>query len=278
MPAQQKDIHMIGSVVNLWRYPIKSMMGEELNAVELVEGSLLGDRRYALRDTETGKIASAKNPRKWPGLFDFRATFLEPPHINGDLPAIRVTLPNGQSITTEQAQFNDVVSQTLGRRIELASTGIQAPALEEYWPTVDGLTYNDTVTDEAMPEQTFFDLAPIYLLTTATLDRFHEFYPQGRFEARRFRPNIVIQPTSDTSDFVENAWVGQTLAIGPEVRLRITDPCPRCVMTTLPQGDLPQDLGILRTIVKHNNAHVGVYATLIQPGTVHRGDSISILP
>ena len=158
----------------------------------------------------------------------------------------------------------------------LCSTTLQAPHLEEFWPEVEGLAYNDVVTDEAMPEHTFFDLAPIHILTTATLDRLRDLYPQGRFEARRFRPNIVIEAAAWSTGFVENDWVGHTLAIGDEVRLSVTAPCPRCVMTTLPQSDLPGDLGILRTAVRYNKAHVGVYATVLQAGTIRRGDAVRL--
>ena len=98
----------IGTVVSLWRYPIKSMLGEELNATAIVGGSVLGDRSFALVDAETGKVVSAKNPRKWPKLFDFRAAFVEPLHIGADLPPIRVTLPDGSTILTKQNDFNEI--------------------------------------------------------------------------------------------------------------------------------------------------------------------------
>jgi len=102
------------------------------------------------------------------------------------------------------------------------------------------------VTDEGMPEDTFFDLGPVHILTTSTINQLRELYPQGRFEVRRFRPNIVVETPGETG-FVENAWLSHTAAIGHEVLLRVFNPCPRCVMTTLPQADLPQDHGILRT-------------------------------
>ena len=141
---------------------------------------------------------------------------------------------------------------------------------------MDGLEHRDTVTDFALPEGTFFDVAMVHLLTTATLDRLRELYPQGRFETQRFRPNIVVQLVSVEQGFVENAWVGHTLAIGPEVRLSITGPCGRCVMTTLAQGELPRDPGILRTAAQHNRANVGVYAGVTRGGVIRRGDQISL--
>ena len=259
-------LQSVGALVSLWRYPVKSMGGEELNAVAIAGGSLLGDRPYALVDSATGKVASAKHPRKWPGLFQFRATFVEPPQLGAALPPVRVMLPDGFTVTTKQANFNQVMSQALEREVALCSTTLQAPHLEEFWPEVEGLAYNDVVTD----------VAPIHILTTATLDRLRDLYPQGRFEARRFRPNIVIEAAAWSTGFVENDWVGHTLAIGDEVRLSVTAPCPRCVMTTLPQSDLPGDLGILRTAVRYNKAHVGVYATVLQAGTIRRGDAVRL--
>jgi uncharacterized protein YcbX len=101
-------------------------------------------------------------------------------------------------------------------------------------------------------------------------------YPQGRFEVPRFRPNIVVAPASGEPDFVENAWIGHTLAIGDAVRLSITGPCGRCVMTTLAQGDLPPDPGILRTAAQHNKVSVGIYATVERGGSIHRGDAVRV--
>ena len=105
-----------------------------------------------------------------------------------------------------------------------------------------------------LPAGTFFDAAVVHLVTTATLDRLRSLYPMGRFEPRRFRPNIIVATGSDASGFIENDWVGHEIAIGEHVRLRVTMATGRCVMTTLPQGDLPKDSGILRTAAQHNNA------------------------
>src|SRR5260370_12008037 len=120
-----------------------------------------------------------------------------------------------------------------------------------------------------MPAGTFFDLA-VDLLTTATIKHLRAVYPQGRFEPRRFRPNIVVSAGGEDVGFVENDWIGRTVAIGDNVRLAITEPCPRCVMITLPQGDLPKDSGILRTAAQHNAVNVGVYASVVSGGTLRR--------
>ena len=267
-----------GSVVGLWRYPVKSMMGEELNAAEVTDRGLVGDRQFAVVDASTGKVAGAKNPRKWGNFFDFRAAYVEPPERGSKLPAVRLTLPDGMVVTSEQPDLAEVLSRALGREVAFAeaqhdgeSSGAQA---EEYWPDMEGLDYRDTVTEWELPAGTFFDLAVVHLLTTSTLDRLRQLYPEGRFEVRRFRPNIVV--ASGGSGFVENDWVGHTVAIGDEVRLRISGPCPRCVMTTLPQGDLPKDAGILRTAAQNNEANVGVYADVVKGGTVRRSDKVTV--
>ena len=126
-----------------------------------------------------------------------------------------------------------------------------------------------------MPAGTFFDLA-VDLLTTATINHLRALYPQGRFEPRRFRPNIVVSAGGDDAGFVENDWIGRTVATGDNVRLAITEPCPRCVMITLPQGDLPKDSGILRTAAQHNAVNVGVYASVVSDGTIRRGDPVTL--
>jgi uncharacterized protein YcbX len=266
----------LGSVVSLWRYPVKSMMGEELNATEVTERGLLGDRAYALVDSSDGKAASAKNPRKWPRLFDFRATVIGPARAAAKVPPVRIALPDGTIATSDQGDLNQILSKALNRAVTLGAAQRGAVNAEEYWPDIDGLDHRDTVTDFTLPEETFFDVAMVHLLTTATLDRLRELYPQGRFEVRRFRPNIVVQLGSSETSFAENAWVGHTLAIGTAVRLKITSPCGRCVMTTLAQGDLPKDPGILRAAAQHNQVNVGVYAAVEQGGTIRRGDPVRI--
>jgi uncharacterized protein len=280
---------VLGSVVSLWRYPVKSMMGEELNASEVTPRGLLGDRAYALVDSLDGKVASAKNPRKWPQLFDCRAVFVDEPRPGAPMPPVRLTLPDGTLVTQGQGGLNPILSQVLQRDVTLQAAergheaGVEstfpnpwAASAEEYWPDLEGLDYRDTVTDFALPEGTFFDAAAVHVLTTATLDRLRELYPQGRFEARRFRPNLVVAPVHDVKDFVENGWIDHTLALGDDVRLRVTGGCPRCVMTTLAQGDLPQDPGILRTAAQHNHVTVGVYAAVVRGGRIRRGDPVRL--
>ena len=175
-----------GSVVALWRYPVKSMMGEELNASEVPVRGLLGDRQFAVVDASTGKVAGAKNPRKWGNFFDYRAAYVEPPTRGSALPAVRLTLPDGSVVTSEQRDLPQILSTALGRDVVLAQANDSDRATpahaEEYWPDMGGLEYRDTVTEWELPARTFFDLAVIHLLTTATIDRLRALYPAGRFE------------------------------------------------------------------------------------------------
>jgi uncharacterized protein YcbX len=258
------------SVATLWRYPVKSMQGEELNASDITAAGLLGDRQFAVIDPATGKVAGAKNPRTWPGFFYFRAAYTEPPRPGSALPAVRVTMPDGTCATTAEADLRKLLSEALGRDVTV-SAPVSAATAEEY------LIADDAVASFDLPGGTFFDAAVVHLVTTATLDSLRALYPAGRFEPRRFRPNIIVATGPEVTGFAENDWVGREIAIGDEVRLRVTMATGRCVMTTLAQGDLPKDSGILRTAAQHNNAQVGVYAEVLDGGQVRRGDTVTIL-
>jgi hypothetical protein len=276
----------IGSVGSLWRYPVKSMLGEELESCGVGERGLAGDRAYALVDAEDGKVASAKNPRKWAALFGCRAEFRD------ETRAVRITLPNGAEIRADDPDAAASLSRLLGRKAELQTRAASNPILEEFW--LEGGPDGRPVTDEPIaqgsPPGTFFDYAVIHLVTTATLERLSQLYPEGRFDPRRFRPNVLVAVGKGESGFIENGWVGKTVAIGDSVRLALTDPCPRCVMTTLAQEDLPADPGILRTAARHNSlvggeargpdgaypASVGVYAKVLVEGVVRRGDPVRV--
>jgi len=276
----------LGSVSALWRYPVKSMMGEEMKVAEFTQRGIIGDRSYALIDPSNGKVVSAKNPRKWGALLDFRANFIEAPRAGEKMPPVEIALTDGSHMRSDERNINALLSSVLKREVRLGATPPEAASLEEYWPPIDGLAHQDTITDETIAMAapgTFFDCAPVHILTTGTLERLKEAYPSGLFDVRRFRPNIVVE-TAQQRDFVENAWVGQTLAVGDAVRLRVINPCFRCVMTTLPQGDLPNDPGILRTAVQQNSIKgtmservmpsVGVYAVVMRGGRIGNGDSV----
>ncbi len=267
--------NQVGVVAAIHRYPVKSMMGEELNATRVGIKGLLGDRIFSIADPATEKVASAKNPSKWPALFSYRAAFTRPLD-KGALPPAQITFPDGNSISTEDSQIESKLSASLGKPVRFLAGPLASGTLEEYWPDIDGLARRDVVTDEAMPAGTFFDCAMVHFLTTATLDSLRASYVEGRFESRRFRPNFVIETSPELTGFPENQWDDKILAIGEEVRLKITGPCGRCVMTTLAQGDLPKDTGILKAAAKYNQARVGAYASVLQGGDVRRGDIVRI--
>jgi MOSC domain-containing protein len=202
----------VGSVAALWRYPVKSMMGAELNSSDVTDRGLLGDRQFAMADRATGKVGGAKNPRKWGNFFDFRATYPEPPRMGATAPG-----PGSPSLTAPRSRPGKPTWSRFCRGCSGGTwpwrkrgPGHGPPALpaEEYWPDMAGRDYRDTATDFEMPAGTFFDIGVVHLLTTATLDRLRALYPQGRFEARRFRPNIVISTSGEDQVFVENDWVG----------------------------------------------------------------------
>jgi hypothetical protein len=160
---------------------------------------LLGDRVFGLVDRADAKVATAKNPRKWPNLFDYRAAFVEPPRPGAMMPPVRITLPDGTSVTSEQSDHNQIPCQALHREVTLEATERKQPAgttslSEEYWPDMEGLDHRDTVTDFALPEGTFFDIGLVHLLTTTTLDRLRQLYPQGRFEVRRPQTEWPVRP------------------------------------------------------------------------------------
>jgi uncharacterized protein YcbX len=286
-------VEPVGSLVGLWRYPVKSMQGEELNGAWLGERGLLGDRAYALLDQATGHIASAKHPRKWAKLFACRAAFAAPPQPGAALPPIWITLPDGGVIHSDQADVDQALSRALGQDVRLIAEAPAAPTREANRTPIDADESPEIIRQEALalaaPAGSFFDYATLHILTTATLDRLRELYPAGRFEARRFRPNIVIAPSGGKRGFVENDWLGRMLTAESGMRLRLIDPSPRCVVTTLAQGDLPRDPGILRTLGRHNpvasatlapgvllDAVAGVYASVLAGGALRRDDQVRL--
>ncbi len=279
-----------GSVISLRRYPVKSMTGEKLAETVLTQRGLLGDRAYALVDTQTGNVASGKNPRKWSRLLSCRSEFIDPPRSVETIPTVRITLPDGQTVASDQEDVHDVLSRFLGHQVQLTAAPPSAPNLEICLTGLEGIAPKDTVLDLAMgqgaPEGTFFDFGVVHIITTASLAQLQEHYPAGCFDERRFRPNIVVESAPGETGFVENEWIGHTIAIGDEVRLQVFAPTGRCVMTTLAQGDLPHDPGILRTTADHHRVHVaaldkdlpavGVYANVLNGGTIRTSDSVRV--
>jgi uncharacterized protein YcbX len=250
----------LGRVVALWRYPVKSMRGERLQGCHVARRGVLGDRAFALQDVETGRIASAKSPRMWPDLLRFHAAFVEEPEPEAPLPPVRITLPDGRRVRTDEKGVEDVLSRATGRRVRLISEPPEGATFDYY--VAEGAEpggRSDVYTEVSMdPFRTgsLHDSSPIHVLTTASLARLQALHPEGLFVAERFRPNIVVEPEAGASGFVENDWLKRELCIGGAM-VRITFPTSRCVMTTLAQEGLPKDPGILRAVAEHNRLEVG---------------------
>ena len=289
----------VGAVKALWRFPVKSMRGEKVEVADLTDRGFVGDRAYALVDTETGKVMSAKTPRLGQKLLGCRASFIDAPGEGDEQPPVRITLPDGTSIRGDAADAAAALSELLGRPVTLERAAPEDFTIDQYHPDIEDLDpagHRDTVTEtrlgsaffakaglpSAVAVGSFFDLFPVSVLTTSTLDRLNELRPETQFDERRFRMNIIVE--THASGFVENDWPGSELRIGDTVRLDVAIPDPRCVMTTLAQDELPQDREVLRTLARQNRIEVasglypcaGVYATVGSAGTIRAGDAVSL--
>jgi len=273
-----------GQVSTLWRYPVKSMSGEQVTESLVTEGGLLGDRGYAVIDQSNGKVASAKFPRKWSKLIELRAAFASPPEGGASLPPVRIIWPDGAAVGSDEQGVDASLTEMLGRLVTLTTTKPDKVSVERLEPLAEAEEILDI--GALMMEGRFSDYAPLHLITSATLGRLSEIRPESQFDPRRFRPNLMID-TDDGNGFVENDWVGRTVAIGDDVRLRISDPTPRCSIPTLGQEFLAKDPSVLRTIVEHNRIPVpvlggetrpcvGVYGFVLAGGTVRKGDPVRV--
>jgi len=274
------------AISSLWRYPVKSMAGEEVEAVDVTAAGLTGDRAYALVDTANGKVGSAKSVRKFGGLLKSQARFVTPPATGAPAPPVRITLVDGAVCRSDQPDLDAVLAAAFGPQVSLVSAAPSGLMLEFAAGTLGGKFAETTELPvaSAAPPGRLFDYACVHLITTATLRRLAAEYPGGQFAIQRFRPNLVVE-CGEVSGFVENSWAGRTLAIGPDLVLNVSIPCPRCVMTTLPRTDLPLDPGILRTAAQLNKLDlgdfgslpcVGVYADVVKPGRIERGDPVRL--
>jgi uncharacterized protein len=290
----------VGTIQALWRFPVKSMRGEKLDIAELEEGGIVGDRAYAIRDRKTGKIASAKHPKMWPNLLECQAAFVAPPRSGEELPPARIELGDGSTVLSDASDVEAVLSRFFGREVELARTAQNGYTIDQYHPDEENYDpeghrdevvearlgaafFNERGLPSAVPEGSFFDLYPLSVLTTATLDHLSELEPESRFDPRRFRMNVIV----DTPDrgFVENEWVGRTLAVGDSVQLGVALPDPRCCMPHLAQEELPKDARILKALARHNRIDVagalypcaGVYAVAEATGTLQKDDRVTLV-
>ena len=288
----------VGTVSAIWRFPVKSMQGERLDAAEVTESGIVGDRVYALVDRETGKVVSAKHPKKWPNVLACGARFAEPPVAGEDPPPVQIELPDGTTVMSDRPGAGDVLSRWFGREVELAAAAPRDYTIEQYHPDFDydpehrdelvdqrlgAAFFNERGLPSAVPEDSFFDLFPLSVVASSTLERFAELQPGSDFDVRRFRMNLVVD--TPASGFVDNGWVGRQLEIGTGVRVNIAMPDPRCVMPSLAQPGLERDGEVLRAIAKHNRLDVagmrypcaGVYALAEARGSVRAGDEVALV-
>ena len=291
----------VGTVVGLWRFPVKSMAGEQIAEAELTERGVVGDRGYALVDVQTGKVVSAKSVKLFPDVLTCQARFVEAPRAGQELPPVRIVLPNGSSVTSDASASDRVLSAYFNREVTLARTAPESFTIDQYHPDIEGADpaghrdkvieakvgsafFADAGVASPVPVGAFFDLFPLSVLTTSTLEQLRASRPQSLIDERRFRMNVIVG--TKAVGFLENGWVNRDLGVGATARLHVAMPDPRCVMTTLAQGDLPRDTEILRTLVQHNRVQVGsggqfpcagIYAVVAAGGTLRTGDPVELI-
>jgi uncharacterized protein len=232
----------VGSVIELRRYPVKSLAGETLSVAAVDERGLDGDRRWAVTDTD-GKFGSSKSTRrfrKMEGLLQLTANYDR--HRN----AI-IGFPDGRRISGDDPSVHEALSDHVGRPVQLLPEGMVS----------------------------HFDEGPLHLVTTASLAALADRHG-APVSIARLRANLLVDVGTATG-FVENSWTGQTLAIGPALVISIREPMSRCVMVDLAQHDLLAAPGLLDTIGRHNRACIGVVADVLHPGTTRLGDPVQLL-
>ncbi len=284
----------VGSVAELWRYPVKSMQGERVDATVAGERGLSGDRGWAVVDAETGHVVSAKRPKLWLTMLECAAAYAEEPQGDGPAAPVRIALPDGREVHSDDPDRDRLLSDALGRPVTLESRMPEDATYELRAADAEGLDVPepDRLTESRVgvvaPPGTFFDTSTLHVLATETLEALAGMHPDGRWDMRRFRPNVLVTLDEPPAEgFAENAWVGHSLGLGDETEAVVLAPMPRCVMTTLPQGELPRDPLILRTLAERNRqelgehgnfACVGAMVNVSVPGRVAAGDEVSVRP
>lgn len=282
----------IGTVAELWRYPVKSMQGEALDPATAGERGLAGDRGWAVVDAETGKVASAKRPKLWLTLLECAAEYVDEPGTDGAAATVRITVPDGRAVTTDDPDRDAILSEGLGRAVTMSSSAPEGATYDLRAQDADGLDVPEPekLTESGVglfaPPGTFFDTATMHVIPSSSMRTLAEAHPDGQWDRRRFRPNVVVDlDDPPEGEFAENGWVGRSLGLGDETQVAVLAPMPRCVMTTVPQGDLPRDPLILRTLAEQNRvelegygtyACVGVLANVSAPGRVAVGDEVAL--
>ncbi|BBX23307.1 molybdenum cofactor biosysynthesis protein [Mycolicibacter terrae] len=286
---------LVGRVKTLFRFPIKSVGGHGIDSGYVEPHGGLGDHRYAFIDVETGNLCNAKNPRKYASLLACRAYYLDEPQRGRPLPALEVAFPDGSRHRNVGTELDEAMSRYLGRTVRLAAEVPADAKTELVWEATTGLpkdgayshtTRNsdgdDVLTYGPLQADRFFDLTPLHIITTSTIEHFQQLEPSANFDPRRYRPTMVIETSAP--GLVEDAWVGGRLSIGGTIAARVDWCTPRCVMSTLAHGkDVPLDRATLRTIARHNSkpipdagklASLGVYASVATAGPVRVGDEV----
>lgn len=273
------DGQFVGRVAELWRYPVKSMLGERKNQLPITIYGALGDRAWALRETGTGRIASAK---RFPQLLELHARYEVEPTF-GARGRIEIALPDGRTICPDDPDASAIISGFLGHSVRLDNQ----PASEEKTGIDRATVFGDVPvstmkadwTPESIPDyfqlmaDTFFEIGAVYLLASGSVQHLRNL--QGgtaQIDRRRFRPNIYVESEAECGRFVEDSWLGGALNIGGQVRVEDFQPTLWCVTSTLPQQELPRDLSILRTTAQHHRGCLGVYATVTKSGLLQVGD------
>lgn len=290
----------VGRVGALWRFPVKSMLGEELDEVDVDAGGIVGDRAFALVEVETGKVASAKHPKVWPDLLRCRASYVAPPRADVPSPPVRIELADRTSVMSDSPEADAVLSRFFGREVRLARAAPEDFTIDQYHPDQEHLDpqgHRDEVTEtklgnalfnevgmpSPLPDGSFLDVFPVSVMTTSALDRLGELQPGSTFDVRRFRMNVIV--ATPEHGFVENAWIGRAIDVGERVKLAVPVPDPRCVMTTVAQEGLERDPQILKALAKHNRLDfasaglypcAGVYAVVASSGTIRTGDAVTL--
>jgi uncharacterized protein len=285
----------IGTVSSVWRYPAKSMMGDEFPSLAVDGGGVVGDRGWAVRDEVRGGIRGAK---KIGGLMKLHARYVDEPRTGAPPPPIEIGLPDGKTVRSDDADANERLSAFLDHPVTLCplqpATDLEhyrrgAPDTEDFdaemrqifgrepdepLPGFEGMPL-DVLIEYESPPGSYFDAFPILVVTDQSLDTLARLAPDSDFDVRRFRPNIVVATDGVEGEFPEQGWIGRRLRVG-EVELEVTASCPRCVMVTREFADLPQDRQVLRTIVRDADQNVGVYATVTTPGTIATGAPVTL--
>ena len=276
----------VGRVAALWRYPVKSLLGEVVGPVAVDDAGFHGDRRFGIVEAGTTLVASAKRPRRWRRLLQLRA------ELAGA--GVRIRFPDGRSVLSTDDAVDALLSEFLGRGVELRSEAPPGALLERALPDevlADGpdadVGYTTLEVAAGSPAGTFFDFSPLQFVTTASLAAAGDAHPAGRVEVVRYRPNIVIETAPGLAGFVENDWVGRRLHLGPEVVLDVLVPSPRCAVPTLAHGDLPPDPDALRVPLRHNFVPIplegfgsapclGAHAAVVSGGRLSSGDEVRL--